>query len=117
ERAMRLDPTDRRHSIWFFFGGFAELLLGRVDAAVELLEKSLERNPSYGSAQLFLMAAFSLLGRAADAARLAAASRRQTPHSPAHASAQLWLPRSPSPIYRPQVQPWFEQIRSLGITA
>ena len=31
ERAMRLDQTDRRHSIWFFFGGFAELLLGRTE--------------------------------------------------------------------------------------
>jgi DNA-binding SARP family transcriptional activator/TolB-like protein len=117
ERAMRLDPTDRRHSIWFFFGGFAELLLGRVEAAVELLEKSLERNPSYGSAQLFLMAAFSLLGRPADAARLAQSFRRQYPDYPANAFEQLWLSRSPSPIYRAQVQPLFEQIRSLGITA
>ena len=31
--------------------------------AIELLQKSLERNPSYGSAQLFLMAALSLIGR------------------------------------------------------
>jgi DNA-binding SARP family transcriptional activator/TolB-like protein len=117
ERAMRLDPTDRRHSIWFFFGGFAELLLGRVEAAVTLLEKSLERNPSYGSAQLFLMAAFSLLGRPADAARLTQSFRRQYPDYPANAFEQLWLSRSPSPIYRAQVQPLFEQIRSLGITA
>src|SRR5215813_10797631 len=117
ERAMRLDPTDRRHSIWFFFGGFAELLLGRVDQAVGLLEKSLERNPSYGGAQLFLMAALSLLGRSADAARLAASFRSQYPDHPANAFEQLWLSRSPSPTYRTQVQPLFEQIRSLGITA
>jgi hypothetical protein len=80
--ATGLDPTDRRHSIWFFFGGFAELLLGRVDAAVTLLEKSLERNPSYGSAQLFLMTALSLLERpdaATAAARLAASFRGQYP--------------------------------------
>ena len=31
----------------------------------QLLQKSLERNPSYGSAQLFLMAALSLVGREA----------------------------------------------------
>jgi TolB-like protein/Tfp pilus assembly protein PilF len=117
ERAMRLDPTDRRHSIWFFFGGFAELLLGRVEQAVGLLEKSLERNPSYGGAQLFLMAALSLLGRSADAARLAASFRSQYPDHPANAFEQLWLSRSPSPTYRAQVQPLFEQIRSLGITA
>jgi DNA-binding SARP family transcriptional activator/TolB-like protein len=116
ERAMRLDPTDRRHSIWFFFGGFAELLLGRVEPAVALLEKSLERNPSYGSAQLFLMAALSLLQRPDDAARLAAAFRGQYPEYPANAFEQLWLSRSPSPTYRAQVHPLFEKIRSLGIT-
>jgi DNA-binding SARP family transcriptional activator/TolB-like protein len=115
ERAMRLDPTDRRHSIWFFFGGFAELLLGRVEAAVALLEKSLERNPSYGSAQLFLMAALSLLQRPDAAARLAASFRGQYPEYPANAFEQLWLSRSPSPTYRAQVQPLFEQIRTLGI--
>jgi len=116
ERAMRLDPTDRRHSIWFFFGGFAELLLGRVEPAVALLEKSLERNPSYGSAQLFLMAALSLLQRPDDAARLAAAFRGQYPEYPANAFEQLWLSRSPSPTYRAQVHPLFEKIRGLGIT-
>ena len=31
ERAMRFDQTDRRHSVFFFFGGFAEMLLGRTD--------------------------------------------------------------------------------------
>src|SRR5215471_13334096 len=117
ERAMRLDPTDRRHSIWFFFGGFAELLLGRIEAAVALLEKSLERNPSYGSAQLFLMAALCLLQRPDDATRLAASFRGQYPDYPANAFEQLWLSRSSSPIYRAQVQPLFEQIRTLGITA
>ncbi|HEX7199081.1 MAG TPA: hypothetical protein VF213_06370, partial [Dongiaceae bacterium] len=107
ERAMRLDPTDRRHSIWFFFGGFAELLLGRVEQAVDLLEKSLERNPSYGGAQLFLMAALSLLQRPDAAARLAASFRSQYPEYPANAFEQLWLSRSPSPTYRAQVQPLF----------
>jgi tetratricopeptide (TPR) repeat protein len=117
ERAMRLDPTDRRHSIWFFFGGFAELLLGRIDGAVALLKKSLERNPSYGSSQLFLMAALSLLGRPEEAARLAASFHSQYPEYRANAFEQLWLSRSPSPTYRAQVQPLFEKIRSLGITA
>jgi DNA-binding SARP family transcriptional activator/TolB-like protein/Tfp pilus assembly protein PilF len=117
ERAMRLDPTDRRHSIWFFFGGFAELLLGRIEAAIELLEKSLERNPSYGSAQLFLMAALALLGRSTDAARLAASFRSQYPEYPTNAFTQLWLSRSPAPAYRAQVQPLYEQIRALGIAA
>jgi tetratricopeptide (TPR) repeat protein len=116
ERAMRLDPTDRRHSIWFFFGGFAELLLGRIEAAIELLRKSLERNPSYGATQLFLMAALALAGRPSEAAQLADTFRAQYPEYPANAFEQLWLSRSPSPTYRGQVQPLFEKIRSLGIT-
>src|SRR4029077_353475 len=77
ERAMSVDQTDRRHSIWFFFGGFAELLLGRTEEAIMLLKKSLERNHSYGSAQLFLMAAYSLVGRQRDASETAALFRAQ----------------------------------------
>jgi len=99
------------------FAGYNAALLGRADAAVALLEKSLERNPSYGSAQLFLMAALSQLGRPQEAARLVEGFRAQYPEYPANAFEQLWLSRSPSPTYRAQVQPLFEQIRSLGITA
>ena len=69
DRAMRLDPATRRHSIWFFFGGFAELLVGRVDRSIVLFQRSLERNPSYGSALLFLVAALSLSGRSSEAAQ------------------------------------------------
>jgi DNA-binding SARP family transcriptional activator/TolB-like protein/Tfp pilus assembly protein PilF len=117
ERAMALDPTDRRHSIWFFFAGFAELLLGRSETAVALLEKSLRRSPTYGSAQLFLMAAFSLLGRPDEAARLTESFRGQYPEYSASVFERLWLSRSASPIYRAQVQPLFERIRGLGIAA
>jgi tetratricopeptide (TPR) repeat protein len=113
ERAMRLDSADRRHSTWFFFIGFAELLLGRTEAAITLLCKSLERNPSYGSAQLFLMAALSLTGRRSEAASMAESFRRQYPDYPAHAFEQLWLSRSASPVYRAQVYPLFESISAL----
>jgi len=113
ERAMRLDSTNRRHSIWYFFGGFAELLLGRTEAAIALLCKSLELNANYGAAQLFLMAALSLHGRSDEAARLAASFRSQNPEYPAHAFEQLWLSRSNSPVYRAQVYPLFERIRAL----
>jgi tetratricopeptide (TPR) repeat protein len=113
DRAMRLDPTARRHSTWFFFAGFAELLLGRTDAAIALLGKSLELNASYGSAQLFLMAALSMTGRHRQAASMAESFRRQYPEYPAQAFAQLWLSRSASPVYRAQVYPLFERISAL----
>ncbi len=111
---MRLDPTDRRHSLWFFFGGLAELLLGRVDAAVALLEKSLECDPSYGTAQLF-PAALCLLERPDAAARLAASFRGQYPDYPPTPSSSSGC-RSPSPTYCVQVQPLVDKIRSLNIT-
>ncbi len=115
ERAMHLDRTDRRQSIFFFFGGFAELLLGRTEESIALLRKSLDRNPTYGSAQLFLMAALSLVGRSNEAARAANSFREQFPEYPSNAFEQQWLSRSASPIYRTQIAPVFEKVRSLGV--
>jgi DNA-binding SARP family transcriptional activator/TolB-like protein/Tfp pilus assembly protein PilF len=115
ERAMRFDQSERRQSIFFFFSGFAELLLGRTDDAISLLQKSLERNPSYGGAQLFLMAGLSLLGRKADAARAVAAFRDQYPGSRANDFEQLWLSRSTCSAYHAQIHPVFAKIRSLGV--
>jgi len=114
ERAMHLDRTDRRHGIFFFFGGFAELMLGRTHEAIVLLQKSLERNRTYGSPQLFLMAALSLTGRHDEAAMMAQSFRQQYPESPASAFEQLWLSRSVSPVYRAQIYPLFEDIRALS---
>jgi len=113
ERAMRLDSSDRRHGVWYFFGGFAELLLGRTEEAIVLLRKSLDRNPSHGSAQLLLMAALSLRGGRREAAMVAESFRRQYPEYPSHAFRQLWLSRSASPVYRAQVYPLFERISDL----
>jgi tetratricopeptide (TPR) repeat protein len=113
ERAMQLDSSDRRHSVWYFFGGFAELLLGHIEDAIALLDKSLERNPSYGSAQLCSMAALSLIGRRSEAVSMAESFRRQYADYPARAFAQLWLTRSQAPVYRGQVYPLFEGIRAL----
>lgn len=115
ERAMQCDQSDRRHSIFCFYGGFAELLLGRGEAAIALLEKSLERNPSFGAAQLFLIAALSLTGRCAEAGRMAQSFRGQYPEYRENAFEQQWLSRSASPIYRAQIDPVFESIRGLEL--
>jgi tetratricopeptide (TPR) repeat protein len=115
ERAMSLDRSDRRHSIWLFFGGFAELLRGRTEASISLLRKSLERNPSYGSAQLFLAAALSTSGRDKEATEAAAKFRGLYPQHRTRAFEQLWLSRSGSAAYRAQIHPAFEKIRGLGL--
>jgi tetratricopeptide (TPR) repeat protein len=114
ERAMNLDPTDRRHGIFFFFGGFAELMLDRTHEGIVLLQKSLERNPTYGSPRLFLIAALSLIGRHNEAAAMVQSFRRQYSESPASAFEQLWLSRSDAPLYRAQIYPLFEDIRALS---
>lgn len=114
ERAMRLDPSERRHSVWLFFTGFSELLLGRTGTAVELFEKSLARNPRYGAAELFRAAALAVCGRRTDAEHAAALFREQHPAYRLAAFTQQWLSRSHSPIYRNQIAPAFEAIRSLG---
>jgi tetratricopeptide (TPR) repeat protein len=114
ERAMYLDRTDRRQGIFFFFAGFAELMLGRTPEAVVLLQKSLERNPTHGNAQILLMAALCLTGQYCEAAGMAALFRYQYSESPARAFEQLWLSRSASPVYRAQVYPLFEKLRDLG---
>jgi tetratricopeptide (TPR) repeat protein len=113
ERAMYLDQTNRKHSIFCFFGGFAELLLERTEPAIALLRKSLELNSSFGPAQLFLMAALSLTGRQKEAVSMAGSFRQQYPEYPADAFERLWLSRSTSPVYRAQVYPIFERISAL----
>ncbi|MBV8739985.1 MAG: tetratricopeptide repeat protein [Alphaproteobacteria bacterium] len=115
ERAMRLDQTDRRYSISFFFCGFAELLLGRPEAAIGFLQKSLERNPGYGSAQLLMIAALLQLGRNRDATCAVTEFREQFPAARTSDFEQLWVARSTNPVYRAQANPIFARMRSLGI--
>ena len=115
ERAMRSDRADRRHGIWLFFGGFAEMLLGHTKQSISLLQQSLERNPGYGSAQLFLTAALSLVGRRDEGAAIATSFRAQYPEYWANAFQQLWISRSSCAGYRAQIQPVFDEIRAFGL--
>ncbi len=115
--AMRLDRSERLHNIWLFFLGFSELLLGRAEDALSLFDKSLERNRSYGGAKLFRGAALALCGRGADADRAASIFRAEYPRYGLEAFQRQWLSRSHSPIYRNQIDPAFEAIRSLGSAA
>jgi hypothetical protein len=75
----------------------------------------LELNPSYGSAQLFLMAALSLAGRRSEAAETAASFRKQYPDYRTNTFEQLWLSRSGSATYRAQIHPLIESVRALGV--
>jgi DNA-binding SARP family transcriptional activator/TolB-like protein len=116
-RAMRLDRSERRHSVWLFFLGFSELLLGRGESALNLFGKSLERNPGYGGARLFRAAALLLCGRPNEAKHAASLFRQEHPRYGFETFAQQWLERSRSPTFRRQINPTLEGIRSLGATA
>src|SRR6516162_11781381 len=98
--------------------GFAFILTAAcscVGSRAAPLQQSLERNPSHGSAQLFLTAALSLAGRRREASSAAGKFRAQYPEYWSNAFEQLWVSRSSCATYRAQIQPLFEEIRALGV--
>jgi DNA-binding SARP family transcriptional activator/TolB-like protein len=115
EKAVRLGGEDRRQSVWWFFAGFGELLLGRLANAVCFLEKSLDRNPNYGTAQLFLAMALRQAGRGAEAARMMNSFKRNCPGYDPETFTTQWLSRSSSSSYRAQIAPVLEDARELGL--
>ena len=115
ERAMQIGGEDRRQAVWWFFAGFAELLLGRSETAISFLTRSLDRNPGYGSAQLFLAAALQQSGRVTEAEQTIAAFRRNFQGYQQGDFIAQWLSRSRSAVYRVQIDPVFEQLRELGL--
>ncbi len=115
ERAIRLhNPSAGEFSTWSFFGGFAELLLGRTEAAIALLSRSLQHNPTHTNSQFFLMAALLAAGRRGEADLMQESLRRHYPGYSVQAFERLWLSRSVSPVYRAQVHPLFANIWALG---
>jgi DNA-binding SARP family transcriptional activator/TolB-like protein len=115
ERAIQIGGEDRRRSVWWFFAGFAELLLGRPWAAVSFLEKSLNGNPGYGTAQLFLAAAFRACGKRKEAESVMASFKANFAGYKQDAFTAQWLSRSRSSVYRAQISPLVEELRQLGL--
>jgi tetratricopeptide (TPR) repeat protein len=114
ERAIRLDPTESRLCVWSFFGGFAELLLGRTEAAIALLTRALQHNPTHANSQFFLMTALLATGRRGAADLMQESLRQYYPGYSVNSFERLFLSRSASPIYRAQVHRLFENIWTLG---
>lgn len=115
ERAIKIGGENRRQSVWWFFAGFAELLLGRPSAAVSFLEKSLNCNPGYGTAQLFLAAALRACGKRKEAESTMASFKASFAGYKQDAFTAQWLSRSRSPVYRAQIAPLAEELRQLGL--
>ncbi len=113
ETALRMGGGERRQAIWWFFAGFAQLLLGNGSNALSLFRKSLECNPEYGSAQLFLTVALRQTGNSRDSLRAFTEFRTRFPQYEVAAFRQQWVARSQSQVYRSQIDPLFGHLRDV----
>lgn len=77
--AIRLSSRDPQLSHWYFYVGAADVYMGRVDDAVEPLQKAVELNPNHNLNHFFLAAALALLSREAEAAEACATGQRLDP--------------------------------------
>lgn len=98
EHAMRLSPRDPMVPLWQMMMGAAELLLGRDQAAVDLLRQSVASNLRIPRTYRLLAAALELTGDEAGARSMAAAFRAlaasrgpQSPPEEAYISNPVYL--------------------------
>jgi TolB-like protein/class 3 adenylate cyclase len=77
--AMRLSPRDPDLHAWYFHLGVAALFLGRLDAAIRYLRKSVEISSEFGLGYFYLAAALALAGRQEEAAHARGTGERLTP--------------------------------------
>ncbi len=77
--AMRLSPRDPDLHAWYFHLGVAALFLGRLDAAIRYLRKSVEISSEFGLGYFYLAAALALAGRQEEAADARGTGERLTP--------------------------------------
>jgi tetratricopeptide (TPR) repeat protein len=113
EHAQRLG-WNRRPAVPWFFVGFAHLLVGQRELAIEFLGKSLAANPDYGSAQLFLAAALWLDGQIDDAKTTYDKFRQGFWHYQLSQFDSQWVSRSSAPAYRRQIAPIFDAIQDVA---
>ncbi|MBI1731801.1 MAG: hypothetical protein HYR49_03400 [Gammaproteobacteria bacterium] len=62
ERALRLNPMEP----YYFARGLTYYVMGRLDEAIELLEKGARKSPWFLPARLYLASSYGLLGRESD---------------------------------------------------
>jgi TolB-like protein len=111
--AMRLSPRDPRLGAWFTFSGISDLYLGRLDQAIDRLQKCVELSPKEMFVYLYLAAALALSGRANEAAEACAIWRRSHPNfTVAKFRAET---RGGNPIYLAQRERVYEGLRRAGM--
>jgi tetratricopeptide (TPR) repeat protein len=76
---MRLSPRDPDLRAWYFHLGVAALFLGRLEAAIDYLRKSVEISSEFGLGHFYLAAALALAGRQEEAVDARVIGERLTP--------------------------------------
>lgn len=81
--ADRFDTPEVSRWTWMLGAGWANLLMGRNEAAVDWLERSIAITPASGRAHMLLAAAYQNLGRSGDARKAFAKAMEIRPDSTA----------------------------------
>lgn len=111
--AIRLSPRDPGLDRWYSLLGIADLFLGRTEAALNRLRKSVEMNPQLAMTHFFQAAAAALSGRA-DEARAAREAGLQL--DPNFTVARFRNERrSQNPTFLAQRERIYEGLRLAGV--
>jgi tetratricopeptide (TPR) repeat protein len=111
--AMRLSPRDPELYRWYQILGTADLHRGRLDQAIDALQKSVQLNPNFNLPHFFLAAALALRGRDAEAAAACDAGSRL---DPAFTVAKFRaMRRSDNATFLAQRERVYEGMRKAGV--
>ena len=113
--AMRLSPRDPELSRWHFRIGVADFYRGRLDHAIEALQRSVQLNPNYNLAHFYLAAGLALKGRDAEAAVACGAGLRLDPTFTVARFRALTL--SDNATFLAQRERVYEGMRKAGVPA
>ncbi len=113
--ALTISPRDPNLSIWYFFAGAGELLLGHDQAAIMWLEKSRAANRVYTTPYVWLAAAYGLTGRSDEAAANLTELRRLARDFGLARFRAQWVDRSDNAVFRGQIARVVAGLKAGGI--
>jgi TolB-like protein/Flp pilus assembly protein TadD len=113
KEAIRLSPCDPLLGVWYCILGVADLHIGRLDEAVELLQRSVDLHPVYEINHFYLAAALAEVGRAAEAASAGLAGLSLAPTF--HVGKFRAEAQSANPIFLAQRERIYVGMRKAGL--
>jgi tetratricopeptide (TPR) repeat protein len=110
--ALRLSPHDTLAFVWLGAIGMANFNIGKDEAAISWLRRSIETNRNYSVSHFFLAAAFARVGRLEDARDAVEAGRTFDPSFTI--GRRRAHPFSTSPAYLQQIERYYAGLRMAG---